>query len=151
MSPVDWTKARPIGFWMRGLAGIVMVSFALSGYAIVQQSKATAEHAAERKSAATTQVGQCFSSVKNTPNVIKLLSFIKFLGDDLIAAKQNAILAQPDNPLNESRQASIDKLQDQSGVVGTFIAQTIAHAPTVASCNKLAKQLGVSPSNLNRP
>ncbi len=146
-------------------AVIVAGSLGLSAWTFVRQSQADTVRAADKKSQATTQVGQCFQQVRNAPQVLQILGLvdtqgqlIETLATNSIIANTEAIAATPGDPLNAVRRASLkrleparDKLRAGQPALRMFILRTAENAPTKQSCTDLAHTLGVDPSKLDQP
>ncbi len=131
-------------------AWIVVASLVLSAWTFVRQSNADTVRAADRKAQSIAQVSQCFQSVKNAPQVLRILGIVDILATNSITANQEALAAQPTGPLAETREDSLKRLIPARNDLRAFIRRTAEQAPTAKSCMKLAARLGVDPTKLNQ-
>ncbi len=129
---------------------IVLISLALSGWTFVRQTQSETIRVADKKAQSISQVSQCFTSVKNAPQVLRILGIVDILATNSIKANQAAIEADPGSPLTKTRQDSLDRLEPARNSLRAFIRRTAENAPTTQTCTKLAADLGVDPANLNQ-
>lgn len=118
---------------------------------LVRQSKSDSIRAADRKAQEVSQVSQCFQSVKTAPTILKTLGLIDDLATNSIKGNREALKsAKPGDPLIAVRKASLRRLIPKRASLRRLIKKTQTSVPTKKSCNKLAADLGVDPSKLNR-
>ncbi len=129
---------------------IVLISLALSGWTFVRQTQSETIRVADKKAQSIAQVAQCFTSVKNSPQVLRILGIVDILATNSIKANRAAIEADPGSPLTETRQDSLDRLEPARNDLRAFIRRTAENAPTTKSCTELAADLGVDPAKLNQ-
>ena len=105
--------------------------------------------AADRKSASTAQVNQCYVSVRNAPAVFRILDLIDVLATNSIIANTQALAtSEPNDPLTNIRRQSLERLLPARAQLRTFGAEAKVQTPTVSACHKLAQQLGVDDRKL---
>ncbi len=148
---VRWFERRPIVTIVRVLGIVVVCSFALSGYAVVRQSQASAERAADRKASNTSQVARCFQQVRDSPDVLKTLNLLDTLATNSIIANRQALEVASDPELRRIRQQSLARLLPARVSLRKLIARSSSTVPTMASCEQLASGLHVNPDPLRNP
>ena len=142
----QWIKQRPTLTWVRFLGVIVIISFALSGYTVVRQSQAAAERAADKKAANTSQVARCYQQVRDSPDVIRILSLIDTLATNSIVVNRQVLATDTQDTLRPIRQASLKRLVPARKTLRVFIARATGQMPTLKSCDQLASSLDVNPA-----
>lgn len=134
-------------FWMvlayLGLGTVVIFLFVLSG----KQARIQAQTAAASQSNATTQVGQCFTAVRNAPVTRRFLAAHEALIQNSVLANKAALrLASPHDPLHNVRVQSLARLrkaQDNADELGRLFRRM---TPTRRKCVLLAARRGVDAS-----
>jgi hypothetical protein len=134
-------------FWV----AVAYVGLALTVVGLVILFNRTAHEQATRtakdKADASTQVGQCFTQVKNAPLTRGFLNTQEALIENGILSNQAALdAARPDDPLREVRLASLARLTAAKTNVSALRAIVLNNTPTQQRCLRLAHQLGVDPS-----
>ncbi len=142
---VRWIKQRPTLTWVRFMGVIVIVSFALSGWTVVRQSQAAAERAADKRAANTSQVARCYQQVRDSPDVLKILSLIDTLATNSILVNREALELGGDDPLRPIRRSSLRRLVPARKTLRAFIDRSTGTVPTLKSCDQLAASLQVDP------
>jgi hypothetical protein len=123
-----------------GLVSVVIALFVLYS----NQAHETATREAATKAAAATQVGQCFTSVKNAPVTFGFIDAHEAIIENGLIANRAAIDASPpSDPLRPIRAKSIVRLEKARRNV-TQLRQLIRSAtPTKPKCVELADKLDV--------
>jgi len=148
---VRWFERRPTLTIVRTLGVIVVASFALSGWAVVKQSQASAERAADRKASNTSQVARCFQQVRDSPDVLQTLNLLDNLATNSIIANRQALKADGDPELRRIRQQSLGRLIPARASLRKLIARSSSTVPTMRSCEQLASGLHVNPEPFRNP
>lgn len=140
-----------LGFWLLlaylMLAAVVVSLFVLFG----RTAREEAQRTASARAAATTQVGQCFTSVKTAPVLDGFIDSHEAIIDNSLAANRAAILASPGDPLNSVRRKSIVRLEAAQKNVMQLRTLIVAGTPTEKKCVDLARMLGVDASRYTNP
>lgn len=148
---IRWLNDRPVLSWVRAAAVIVILSFSLSGYTFVQQSRVQAERAADKKAANTTQVARCYQQMRDAPAVLRILDLVDVLASNSIHANRQALaIASPDDPLSAVRKASLARLVPARRELRAFVARSREAVPNEKECERLAQSLDVDTSKLGK-
>ncbi len=126
---------------------LAIASLAVGCVGFVRQSKSDAIRQADQKVQAVTQVNRCRQQVADAPKIIRILGLMDILATNSIIANQEAIETQPDSPLLGTRLDSLDRLRPARKDLRDYIESTKKQIPTVETCDDLARQLGVKPTN----
>ena len=134
-------------FWMGvayfGLAAVIVSLFVLFNRTAHEE----AVRAAAASSAAVTQVGQCFTAVKNAPVARGFIAAQEAIIDNGLIANRAALAASPkDDPLRQIRVRSIIRLQGAQKNVKDLRVLIAATTPTEKKCMHLAHILRVDPA-----
>lgn len=125
--------------------GVVLASFALSAWTFVRQGQADAVRTADEKARAVSQVESCRQQVASLPRVLRILELVDVLATNSILANQQALeTSPPTDALTPIRQASLRRLLPARADLRRYVKETKHRAPTRASCNRLADELGVT-------
>lgn len=141
----DWHVWVGIAYF--GLAAVVVALYVLFGRTAHEE----AIRAAASRSAASTQVGQCFTSVKNAPVAAGFIDAHEALINNSLLANQAALsVSPPDDPLRSVRVASIARLKRADANVKDLRRLIRESTPTEKKCVRLAHILGVDPDRYLR-
>lgn len=133
----DWRFWVGVAYF--GIAATVVGLFILFN----RTAREEASRAAGARAAASTQVGQCFTSVKNGPVTRGFLASNAAVIENQILANQAAIETQPTSPLNGIRERSLVRLQKAKTNAGELRDLIAAQIPTLRKCVRLARMLHV--------
>lgn len=148
---IRWLNDRPVLTWVRAAGVVVILSFALSGYTFVQQSRVQAERAADKKAANTTQVARCYQQIRDAPAVLRILDLVDVLASNSIDANRQALEISPlDDPLRAVRKDSLRRLVPARRDLRRFVARSKASVPDKQECDQLAQALDVDTSKLGK-
>jgi hypothetical protein len=134
-------------FWI----GIAYIGLAMTVVGLVILFNRTAHEEATRtakvKADSATQVGQCFTQVKNAPLTRGFLNTQEALIENGILSNEQSLAAsRPDDPLRAVRIASLARLSAAKENVSDLKAIILKNTPTEQRCLKLAHTLGVDPT-----
>ena len=146
-----WVRGRPALTYVRFLGVIVIISFSLSGWTVVQQSEANAERTADRKATNTAQVARCFQQVRDSPDVLKTLRLLDVLATSSIIANKQALAAGGDPEIKRIRQASLNRLVPARMSLRNLIGRSESAVPTQQTCEQRAASLDVDPAPFRNP
>lgn len=140
----DWRFWVGVAYF--GIAATVVGLFILFN----RTAREEATRAATAKSAAITQVGQCFTAVKNGPVTKGFIAANAAVIENQILANQAAILTQPGSALTRIREQSLVRLQRakaNSEALSRLLDKAI---PTRKKCVRLARMLHVDASRYTK-
>lgn len=126
---------------------LAIAALAIGCVGLVRQSQSEAVRLADQKAQAVTQVNRCRQQVTDAPKILRILGLMDILATNSIIANQEAIDAQPDSPLTDTRRDSLARLRPARQDLRNYISGTKEQIPTEATCDDLAKQLGVTPTH----
>ncbi len=134
-----------LGFWVViayfVLAFVVVWLYVLNG----REARAGAARAASIKSAATAQVSQCFTSVRNFPLTKGFVDGQLALIDNSLIGSRSALKAQPNSPLTQTRKNSIRRLTRDRAAAVKLQNLILKNTPTKKKCLALAAKLRIDP------
>ena len=137
----DWRLWMVIAYL--GLVSVIVALFVLFGRTAHEE----AARAAAASAAAVTQVGQCFTAVKNGPVTKGFIDAHEAVIDNSLIANRAALAASPkDDPLRQIRVRSIIRLQAAQNNVKELRSLIAASTPTEKRCVHLARMLRVDPT-----
>lgn len=139
-------------FWV----GVAYLGLILTVVALVvlfnRTAREEASRAASGKAAATTQVGQCFTSVKTAPVLKGFIDAHESIIQNSLLGNEAALKASPkDDPLRGIRVRSIVRLNAAQKNVDELRKLITAGTPTEKKCVALAASLGVDASRYVKP
>lgn len=105
---------------------------------------------AEKQTENATRVGTCFSRASSGPAVQQILDGILTIANVQVDATRTAIQLQPDSDLTPARKRTVARLTKARGALLRFSDRVRVDTPTVTSCKRLAKKLGVDPELVQR-
>lgn len=140
----DWHVWVGIAYF--GLAAVVVALYVLFGRTAHEE----ANRAASARSAASTQVGQCFVAVRNAPVVEGFLKSHEAIIDNGLLTNRALIRESPGDPANPVRRSAIARLMEAAENAHQLSRLISATTPTRKSCLALAAQLHVDPSRYLR-
>jgi hypothetical protein len=134
-------------FWMGvAYAGIILTVVALV-FLFSKIAHEEASRTATARAGAATQVGQCFTSVKNAPVTEGFIDAHEAIIVNGLIANRASLNASPLNdPLHQIRLKSILRLEKAQRNVTQLRKLIRAATPTRKKCIDLAHTLGVDPS-----
>jgi len=136
-----------LAFWVL-VAYFVLAAVIVSLFVLFNRTAhEEALRAAATKSSASTQVGQCFTSVKNAPIVKGFIASHEAIIDNGLITNRAALQAERANdPLHNVRVHAIARLEKAKRNADGLRRLILANTPTRAACVKLARRLHVDPS-----
>jgi len=140
----DWKLWMGIAYF--AIVAILIWQVRLSS----RQAQEEANRAATAKAAAATQVGQCFTSVKNAPVVNGFIRSHEAIIENGLISNRASIAASPGDPLNQIRRKAIKRLMAAKANADELKALISSTAQSRKSCLELAAQLHVDASRYTR-
>lgn len=139
-----------LGFWVVvayfGLAAVVVAVLVLFGRTAREEALRTAS----ARSAASTQVGQCFTAAKNAPVTIGFIDAHEAVIDNGIQANRAALNLRPQGRLAQVEKQSLIRLEDAKANADALRRLILRTTPTIDKCVDLAKRLEVDASRYTR-
>ena len=133
-------------FWMVlaffGLAAVSVYSIHLSA----RQARDEAARLAAANAAASTQVGQCFTAVRNSPVVSGFVDAQEAVIENGLISNRQALNAVPTGPLRAIRIKSLARLRAAKQNADELRALIRKTTPTRRRCVRLARKLGINAS-----
>lgn len=137
----DWHLWMAVAYF--GIIAILVWQISLSN----RQGREEAARTATAKAAASTQVGQCFTAVKNAPVAAGFIDAHEALITNSLLANEQALeVSAPSDPLRAIRVASIVRLKKADENVKDLRRLIAESTPTEKKCIALARTLGVDAS-----
>lgn len=137
----DWHVWMGIAYF--AIIAILVWQISLSN----AQNREEAARTASAKAAASTQVGQCFTAVKNAPVASGFIDAHEALITNSLLANEAALaVSPPGDPLRAVRVASIVRLKKADENVKDLRRLIAESTPSEKKCVQLARMLGVDAS-----
>jgi ornithine cyclodeaminase/alanine dehydrogenase-like protein (mu-crystallin family) len=135
-----WQTWMVLAFF--GLAAVSVYSIHLSD----RQARDEAARLAAANAAASTQVGQCFTAVENSPVIVGFIDAHESIIENGLISNRQALNAVPEGPLRMVRERSLVRLRAAKKNADKLRALIVKTTPTRKKCLRIAHRLGVDPS-----